>query len=174
MTPHMDEVILASQSQIRADLLRNAGVQIEAVPARIDEDAIKTAMQSEDAPPNDVAATLADLKAQKIATRNPGRLVIGADQVLAFDGQIFDKPKDLDAARLQLQALRGKQHQLLSAVVIYKDSDCLLRELDQVTLTMRRFDDLYRELPRKGWLHGFNVRGRLPTRGPRRTTLRKG
>ena len=141
MSPQSDEVILASQSVIRAQILRNAGVSVEVAPARIDEGAIKAAMLAENAPPRDIASTLADLKAQKIASLNPNRIVIAADQVLSFQDRIFDKPPNMDDAKSQLQVLRGQQHHLLSAVVIYRDQDCLLRDVDTVKLTMRAFDD---------------------------------
>ncbi|MEP5376048.1 MAG: Maf family protein, partial [Hyphomicrobiales bacterium] len=76
-------IILASGSQIRAQLLRNAGLDFDVSVARIDEDMIKAALLAEDAPPRDIADTLAEMKARKIADKNPDTMVIGCDQVLA-------------------------------------------------------------------------------------------
>ena len=88
----MVDLILASQSTARAEMLRSAGLDIETEPARIDEAAIKAAMLAEDAPPRDVADVLAETKARRISTRHPGKLVLGADQVLAHERKLYDKP----------------------------------------------------------------------------------
>lgn len=138
-----DPVLLASASAARAAMLRDCGVPIETQPARIDEAAVKAAMLAEDAPPRDIADTLADLKAQRIAQRNPGRLVLGADQVLVQAGTLYDKPADLDEARAQLSALRGQAHELLSAAVIYEDGRPVWRHIGRAQLIMRAFSDAF-------------------------------
>ena len=102
------QIILASASEIRAQLLRNAGVSCEIFPARIDEESIKLALEAEDAPPRDVADTLAELKARKIAEKGQKSLVLGCDQVLSFKGNVFSKPKSVTEARDQLKSLRGE------------------------------------------------------------------
>ncbi len=139
------EIILASSSDIRARLLRNAGIEIRQVPARVDEDAIRDALLAEGASPRDVADTLAESKARKIGEKHPSSLVIGCDQVLDLDGQILTKPSDPDAARAQLASLRGRTHRLLSAAVIYEDAQPVWRHVGQVRLTMRAFTDSYLE-----------------------------
>ncbi|CAN0586123.1 unnamed protein product, partial [Ectocarpus sp. 12 AP-2014] len=91
---HMSHpIVLASSSEIRARLLRQAGVEFEVKTARVDEDAIKEALLAEGAPPRDVADALAEAKARKVSVSMPERLVLGCDQVLAFEGQILSKPK---------------------------------------------------------------------------------
>jgi septum formation protein len=82
---------------------------------------------------------LAELKAQRVARRHPGSLVIGADQVLECDGILFDKPSDLAAARSQLMALRGREHRLLSAVVLVRDGERVWHHVDRANLTVRDF-----------------------------------
>lgn len=134
-------LILASASPARASMLRGAGVDIDIIPARIDEAAIKAAMQAEAAPPRDLADTLAELKAGKISAAHPGRLTLGADQVLVEDGRIFGKPADLATARAQLVALRGRTHLLISAAVIALDGAPIWRHVGQAQLTMRPFSD---------------------------------
>lgn len=139
----MSGVILASASAARAELLGAAGIRVEIMPARIDEANIKAAMLAEDAPPRDIADKLAELKALRISARVPGRLVIGADQVLVLEGRIFDKPADRAAAADQLRQLRGKAHQLLSAAVVARDGQPIWRHVGQAQLVMRPFTDAF-------------------------------
>lgn len=126
-------------------MLEAAGLTIEAVPAAIDEAAIKAGLTAEGAPARDIADKLAELKAAKIARRHPGRLVLGADQILVLDATLFDKPESRAAARTQLQALRGQTHRLLSAAVIIRDGETLMRHVDEARLTMRVFSDAFLE-----------------------------
>lgn len=137
------KLVLASGSQIRAQLLRNAGLEFRVDVARIDEAAIKDALLAEAAPPRDIADTLAEMKARKIADKHPGAMVIGCDQVLAFGKTILSKPTSPEDAAEQLRALRGHQHMLLSAVVIYEDGKPIWRHVGQVRLRMRDVSDEY-------------------------------
>jgi len=141
----MTALILASASPARAALLAAAGIDAEIAPARIDETAIKQAMLAANAPPRDLADSLAELKALRISARRPGRLVLGADQVLVCEGQVFDKTPDRAAARAQLLALRGRTHQLLSAAVIALDGAPLWRHVGTARLTMRPFSETFLE-----------------------------
>ena len=103
-------LVLASGSDVRRKLLQNAGLDIQVVPARIDEDMIKASLQQEGASPRDIADTLAEMKARKVSERQPDRLVLGCDQVLAFNRQTFDKPTSPVDAVEQLKAMRGAKH----------------------------------------------------------------
>jgi septum formation protein len=136
-------LILASQSPARAGLLAGAGVPFEAFPARVDEAAVKAGMLAEGAPPRDIADTLAELKAQRLAHRVPEALVLGADQVLVCDGEIFDKPADEAAARAQLLRLRGRPHELLSAAVVFEGGAPVWRHVGRARLVMRDFSDAF-------------------------------
>jgi septum formation protein len=141
---HMpDRIILASTSQIRSKLLDGAGVSHDVVASRIDEDSVKKALEAEDAPPRDIADTLAEMKARKIAEKGQGGLVIGCDQVLSLKGEVLSKPKTIEDARGQLNALRGETHQLLSAAVIYEDLKPVWRHVGVARLSMRDFSDDY-------------------------------
>ena len=139
----LDKIILASGSDIRAQLLRNAGVAFDVHIARVDEDALRAALQAEEATPRDIADTLAEMKAQRVAAKHPEALVIGCDQILALDQQILAKPETPAEALAQLQALRGRKHQLLSAAVIYGDGKPLWRHVGLVRLHMREASDDY-------------------------------
>lgn len=138
-----ERIILASSSTIRSQLLRNAGVDHDIIPARIDEDSVKAALEAEDAPPRDIADTLAEMKARKAAQSGAGPLVLGCDQVLSFKGKILSKPNTPQDACVQLTALRGETHQLLSAAVIYEDLKPVWRHVGVARLTMRDFSDAY-------------------------------
>ena len=138
-----DKIILASGSAIRADLLRQADVAFTVQIARIDEGAVRASLQANNASPRDIADTLAELKAQKIASKHPDALVIGCDQILAFDQEILTKPDTKAQAVDQLRALRGRKHQLLSAAVIYGEGKPLWRHVGTVRLHMRDASDDY-------------------------------
>ncbi|PWR02888.1 septum formation protein Maf [Meridianimarinicoccus roseus] len=136
-------LVLASASEIRRQMLLNAGVSVEAIPARVDEAAIRASLCAEGAPPRDIADALAEAKARKIGERHPERLVLGCDQVLAFKGEVFGKPIDLDEARAQIRRLSGDRHTLLSAAVLYCDAKPVWRHVGIVRLTMRTIGEAY-------------------------------
>ncbi|MFI4987527.1 MAG: Maf family protein [Alphaproteobacteria bacterium] len=148
MTPAHDDkaaVVLASASRTRAALLRNAGVACLAEAAGIDEEELKHSLRAAGASAAEAAETLAELKAMKLSRRHGGTLVIGADQMLACDDSWFDKPADLAAARTQLIALRGREHELVSAVVVVRDGTRLWHHVDKARLAMRSFSDVFLE-----------------------------
>jgi septum formation protein len=138
-------LILASGSEIRATLLRRAGLDIAVIPAPVDEDAVKSAFKADGEAPGDCAVALAELKAKRVSTKHPGALVIGADQILELDGIWFDKPQDRDEARDHLTALRGRTHRLITAAVVAQNGSRIWHTLDEARLTMRDFSDGFRE-----------------------------
>ncbi|NNU79096.1 septum formation protein Maf [Halovulum dunhuangense] len=138
-------LVLASRSAARAALLRANHVDFEVVPARVDEAAVKEAMLADGAPGRDIADALAELKAQRVASRHPHRLVLGSDQVLVSNGRLFDKPATLEEAREQLLALRGTTHELLSAAVVFEDGHPVWRHVGRAQMIMRPFSDDFLE-----------------------------
>lgn len=136
-------IILASGSDIRAQLLKQACVPHDVSVARIDEEMIKAALLADDASPRDVADTLAEMKARKVSDKNPGALVLGCDQVLDHRGTLLSKPTSRQDAIQQLSVLRGDRHSLLSAVVIVEDGKPIWRHVGQVRLRMRDMSDDY-------------------------------
>ena len=136
-------VVLASASQSRGALLCNAGIEVIRDPAAIDEDSVKESFRHRNEPASQAAMALAELKAQRVSQRHKDALVIGADQMLQCGGIWFDKPPDLDHARGHLIALRGKTHELLSAVCVVRDGEVLWRHLESAQLTMRPFSDAF-------------------------------
>ena len=137
------QIILASGSQIRGQMLQNAGIPFESVMPRVDEEMLKAALKAEDASPRDMADALAEAKARKVSGKHPEKLVVGCDQVLDFEGQIFPKPATAEEAIAQIKALRGKRHSLLSAIVLYHELKPVWRHVGQVRLYMRNVSDAY-------------------------------
>jgi septum formation protein len=138
-------IVLASASPARHALLREAGVAFDVQPAAIDEAEVKTAYQRDNRSAADLAIALAELKALRISARHPEALVVGADQILLCGDVRFDKPPDLDHAKAQLIALRGKTHELVTAVLTVRDGARLWHRLERPKLTMRPFSDEFLE-----------------------------
>ena len=130
-------LVLASASPARAMLLRQAGVPFRVDAAGIDEAEAKRSLESEGADAAGLATALAELKALHVSRRQPGALVLGADQLLECNGMRFDKPPDLAHARAQLRALAGRTHELISAAVVVRDGERLWQAVDRARLTMR-------------------------------------
>lgn len=139
------QVILASASAARSALLANAGLTFDIAPADIDEQAIRDSLDrgSDPMPPADIASMLAQAKAVTISQQFPDALVIGADQVLVFDGMIYAKPDSRENARDQLIALRGNTHELISAVACASDGEVDWYHEDVARLKMRRFSNAF-------------------------------
>jgi septum formation protein len=136
-------LILASASASRAAMLRQAGLDFDIRPARIDEEEIKLSLKSDGASLRDVATALAELKAHRISSAEPADFIIAADSMVACDGRWYDKPADLHTAREHLQSLRGKTHELLSAVVLARGGSVIWRHAESARLTMRDFSDAF-------------------------------
>ena len=141
-----EQIILASKSAARRAVLTGAGVPFEVAVAGVDEDAVKTAMLAQGATPRDVADALAEIKAVKISAGRPG-FVIGSDQTLEFEGQLYDKAETLEAAAERLKTMRGKPHKLHSAVVVAKDGTPIWREIvsEDSLLSSSRRDAVLRQ-----------------------------
>jgi septum formation protein len=136
-------LILASGSEIRQALLRNAAVPFQAMPVEIDEAGIRERLIARDATPQQIADHLAEAKASEVAKTQPGALILGCDQVLDFQGQVLGKPRTLEEARHQLDMLNGNTHRLLSAAVLFQDGGRVWNHVGVVTLTMRRASGAY-------------------------------
>jgi septum formation protein len=136
-------IVLASKSAARTAVLTAAGVPFEAVGAGVDETAVKAGLLAEGHGPRAIADALAELKAVKASRNRPGAFVIGADQTLDLNGELFDKVETMTQARERLQLLRGKRHKLHSAVVVARDGQAIWREVPPARLTMRDVSDVF-------------------------------
>ena len=136
-------MILASGSAIRAQLLRQAGVAFAQIPARVDEEAVKESLRGEAV--ERVPEVLAEMKALRVSQSHPDALVVGADQILAFEGAVISKSETLDQARALLRRLRGKEHQLIGGTVLAKGGQVIWRHLARSRLWLRAFSDAFLE-----------------------------
>jgi septum formation protein len=139
-----DPLVLASRSAARRALLEGAGIPVDVRPADLDER--KLEMRVAPHAPAAAAAFLAREKALVVAKSQPGRLVLGADQILAGGAERFAKPADRTAARAQLRALCGRTHELHSAIVFVQDAAVIFEHADTARLTMRSFSDRFLDL----------------------------
>ena len=137
-------IILASGSAIRRKLMTDAGLDFEVIMKPVDEAAIKDSMLSESVRLRDIADALAEAKSLRVSRVEDG-LVIGADQIMVMDNQLFDKPKTIDEARERLKLMRGKTHYLMGAVVISENGKPVWRHMAKTKLTMRAFSDTFLE-----------------------------
>jgi septum formation protein len=134
-------IVLSSSSPIRRQLLTQSGLTFKTAKPPINEDLIKAKCRADKKDAVSVAEILAESKAVGVADILPGAFVIGADQMLDCDGEWFDKPTDLAAARAQLRALRGRTHCLISAVALVGEGKTLWKFQDRASMTMRDFSD---------------------------------
>ncbi len=137
------QIVLASSSPTRAALLQNAGLSFDVAVPRLDEEAIRAALETDGSSPRDIADALAEMKARKISQKHADAMVIGCDQVLNLEGAPLGKsesPEDLIGI---LQAMRGKAHHLLSAVVIYEGGEPVWRHVGIAEMRVHNLSDAY-------------------------------
>ena len=136
-------IVLASQSRSRAKLLEAAGVPFVAVPARVDEEEVRRSLLSDGQDGAAIAEVLAELKALRISSSRPQDLVIGADQILSFEGEVIAKCASLKDAEALLRRLRGRKHLLAGSVVLARNGAPIWRHRSKVQLSMRDFSDAF-------------------------------
>jgi len=139
------ELILASSSLARRELLARAGLSFEVVPPSVDEGEVKRSLLAEGAGATQAAESLAELKARSVSHKRRAALVIGADQLLECEGQWFDKPADRAAALKQLESLSGKRHSLHTSICLVCDQERLWHHNVVVHLTMRPLTESFLE-----------------------------
>lgn len=139
----MSSLVLASKSPSRSALLAGAGLAFTTEPSRVDEREVEEPLLAAGADPGAIALHLAEAKALDVAARRPGELVLGADQTLGLGTERFVKPDSIAEARLHLERLRGRAHQLHSALVLARDGVVSWRHVSVATMTMRAFSDAY-------------------------------
>ena len=126
---------LASKSETRGKLLKNAKISFSRIDHGVDEDEVKISLQNQS--PTEIAVKLSELKATQPNPESKEDLVIGSDQVLDLEGKLFNKARDLDEAKSQLIELSGKKHNLITSTVIAQNKNIIWRHLDKSTLVMR-------------------------------------
>ena len=157
----MFEIILASKSKVRKDILNKSNIKVKVKPSNIDEDIIKESFLKEKTSPEIISKNLAELKACKVSQKNYDILVIGADSVIDLNGELISKPKDRNEALNILKKLNGKQHNLISSVCISQNGSMIWNYTDKASLTMKNFKDedliLYLSKITDEALYAYNV-----------------
>ena len=137
----MVEIILASKSKVRKEILDKNNINNQVKPSNVDEDIVKLSLLKNKATPEDISKNLAELKANKVSQVNKDVLVLGADSVIDLDGELISKPENRKEALDILKKLNGKKHNLISSVCISKNGAMIWNFTDLATLTMKNFNE---------------------------------
>ena len=132
------KIILASRSGVRKNILNKHQIMCEVFPSNVDEAEVKNSLISTGANPLLVSKNLAELKANKVSSKKPDQIVLGADSVIDLNGELISKPKSRDDALNILKKLNGKKHLLISSVCISKNGSMIWNYTDASTLTMKQ------------------------------------
>jgi septum formation protein len=135
----MREIILASKSKVRKDILSTNGIHCRVVPSNVDEDSVKISLTKDKASPEIISKNLAELKANKVSAKFPNELVIGADSVIDLNGEVISKPNNRNEALEILKSLNGKKHHLISSVCISMGGNMIWNYTDKAELFMKQF-----------------------------------
>ncbi|MFN3545912.1 MAG: Maf-like protein [Mesorhizobium sp.] len=133
-------IILASGSPHRRKLLENAGIKFTVVKPELDERAVEAPLAGTGVTPAEVALILAEAKATAVSEARPDALVIGSDQTLSLDDELFHKPADMEGARRHLLKLSGRTHHLNSAVALARGGEIVWHHVSVARMTMRELD----------------------------------
>ena len=137
----VNQIILASKSEIRKKILEKHKINCIVKPSNIDEDSVKESLLKEKASPEIISKNLAELKANKISQKIVGELVLGADSVIDLNGKIISKPTDRNEALQILQNLNGQTHHLISSVCISQNGSMIWNYTDKASLTMKHMSE---------------------------------
>ena len=157
----LNEIILASKSKVRKDILTEHNIDCEVIQSNVDEDPIKDSLIAEGATPEIISKNLAELKANKVSSNMYDKLVLGADSVIDLNGELISKPSSREEAMNILRKLNGKSHYLISSVCISKNSSMIWNHTDKAKLTMKNFSevelkDYLNKIPDEA-LYAYNV-----------------
>ncbi len=135
----MFEIILASKSKVREEILKNNNFNCNIQPSNVDEEPVKESLIKEGASPEIISKNLAELKANKVSNKFHDVIVLGADSVIDLNGELISKPQDRDEALNILKKLNGKKHSLISSVCISKNGSMIWNYTERAYLTMKTF-----------------------------------
>ena len=157
----LNNIILASKSKVRKDILEKNNIACEVKLSNVDEDMGKESLLNEKASPEIISKNLAELKANKISSKITEKIVLGADSVIELEGELISKPIDRKEALLILKKLNGKEHHLISSVCISKNGSMIWNYTDKAKLKMRNFtnkelEDYLAKIPDSA-LYAYNV-----------------
>ena len=157
----MFNLILASKSKVRKEILNKNDIKCIVEPSNVDEDIVKQSLINEGASPEIISKNLAELKANKVSQKKIDEIVLGADSVIDLDGEIISKPLDRVEALGILKKLNGKKHHLISSVCISKNGSMIWNYTDKAELTMKKMSneelDKYLDKISDETLYAYNV-----------------
>ena len=134
------KIVLASKSGVRKNILNKNNIKCEVCTSNVNEDEVKNSLISTGASPLLISKNLAELKSNKVSSKKPDQIVLGADSVIDLNGELISKPKDRDDALNILKKLNGKKHQLISSVCISKNGSMIWNYTDASTLIMKQLN----------------------------------
>ena len=137
----LNNIILASKSKVRKNILENNNINCEVKPSNVDEDSVKESLTTENASPEIISKNLAELKANKISSKIKERIVLGADSVIDLNGELISKPIDRKGAMEILKKLNGREHYLISSVCISKNGSMIWNYTEKAKLKMKSFSE---------------------------------
>ena len=138
----LSNIILASKSKVRKDILDKNNIEVIVEPSNVDEDIVKLSLLKENASPEIISKNLAELKANKVSAKIQDKIVLGADSVIDLNGELISKPESRKEALEILKKLNGKMHFLISSVCISKNGSMIWNYTDKASLIMKSFSDL--------------------------------
>ena len=137
----LDRIILASKSKVRKEILDKNKIKSVVMPSNVDEDVVKLSLLKEKATPELISKNLAELKANKVSSKQTNEIVLGADSVIDLNGELISKPENREEAMTILKKLNGKSHYLISSVCISKNGSMIWNYTDKATLKMKNFSE---------------------------------
>ena len=137
----LDKIILASKSKVRKEILDKNNIKSFVMPSNVDEEVVKLSLLKEKASPEIISKNLAELKANKVSSKQTNEIVLGADSVIDLNGELISKPENREEAMIILKKLNGKTHHLISSVCISKNGSMIWNYTDKATLKMKNFSE---------------------------------
>ena len=137
----LNKIILASKSKVRKEILDKYNIKSLVMPSNVDEDIVKLSLLKEKASPEIISKNLAELKANKVSSKQTNEIVLGADSVIDLNGELISKPENREEAMTILKKLNGKSHHLISSVCISKNGSMVWNYTDKATLKMKNFSE---------------------------------
>ena len=157
----LNNIILASKSKVRKEILDKHNIPNRVEPSNVDENIVKESLIKEKATPSIISKNLAELKANKVSLKMTNQMVLGADSVIDLEGELISKPENREEALTILKKLNGKKHHLVSSVCISKNGTMIWNYTGKAMLTMKKFSDqeleLYLNKIKDETLYAYNV-----------------
>ncbi len=135
------KIILASKSGVRKKILDDHNIDCDVIVSNVDEDEVKESLLAEGADPLIVSKNLAEIKSIKVSSKNPNRLVLGADSVISLNNELINKPKTREEGLKILKKLNNSKHYLISSVCFSKNGAMIWNHTDTSELKMKEFSE---------------------------------